>query len=158
MSNNNVINGLNATLANAIVTYQKLHHYHWQVNGEQFFKLHEKFEGYYDKFAGIIDDVAERILTVGGSPIGTLSEALKTATVAEEPEVPQAHEMVNRVLADFGVQHLQIGKVIEEAEKAGDRGTVNLLDGISDGLEKDMWMLRAYLKKTDASQKARSAA
>lgn len=158
MSNNNVINGLNTTLANAIVNYQKLHHYHWQVNGEQFFKLHEKFEGYYDKFAEIIDEVAERILMVGGSPIGTLSEALKTASISEESEVPSSSEMVNRVLADFGVQHLQIRKVIEEAEKVGDRGTVNLLDGISDGLEKDMWMLRAYLKKTEASSKAKSAA
>ena len=158
MSNHNVINGLNATLANAIVGYQKLHHYHWQVNGKNFFELHAKFEDYYTKFGKIVDDVAERILMIGGSPIGTLSEALKTATIREENEIPSDEEMVGRILVDFEVQHAQMRKVIDEAEQAGDRGTVNLLDEIADGLDKDMWMLRAFLKKSAAAAKAKSAA
>ncbi|MBD3402963.1 DNA starvation/stationary phase protection protein [candidate division GN15 bacterium] len=157
MSNNTVITGLNTTLANAIVSYQKLHHYHWQVNGEQFFELHTKFEEYYDKFAVIIDDVAERILTIGGSPLGTLSEALSTATISEDSEFPKATEMVSRTLNDFSTQTEQIQGVIAKAESAGDRGTVNLLDGIADGLEKDMWMLKAFLKKAGAAAEKNAA-
>ncbi len=154
MSNSNVTNGLNAILANTIVEYQKLHHYHWQVSGERFFSLHAKFEDFYNKFADIVDDVAERILMIGGSPIGTLSEAVKNATIKEDSEIPSADEMVNRVLSDFVILHVQMGKAIEEAEKASDRGTANLLDGMADGLEKDMWMLRAYLQKSKAGRHA----
>jgi starvation-inducible DNA-binding protein len=158
MSNNTVINGLNGILANAIVEYQKLHHFHWQVSGERFFELHGKFEEYYNKFAGIIDDVAERILMIGGSPMGTLSSALKQATISEENETVPAADMVHTTLNDFAILHIQMQKVIEEADKDSDRGTVNLLDGMADGLEKDMWMLRAYLQKNASSKQKKSAA
>ena len=145
MANKDVATGLNNTLANAIVTYQKLHHYHWEVAGETFFDLHTKFEELYDKYKLIVDDVAERILTVGGKPLATLSEAIELATVKEDPKTPSAREMASRVLEDFMTQVSQMRSVIKIAEETGDRGTTNLLDGISDGLEKDAWMLRAYL-------------
>ena len=138
---------LNVTLANAIVTYQKLHHYHWRVTGEQFFGLHAKLEELYDRFHEVLDDVAERILTIGGAPLATLADALKLATVSETSEVPAAKEMVANVLYDFEAQRAQMQEVIAEADKAGDRGTANMLDGICDELEKTMWMLRAFLRK-----------
>ena len=141
---NAVADGLNTTVANAIVSYQKLHHYHWRVTGEQFFDLHEKFEGLYDKFAGILDDVAERMLMIDASPVKTLREALSLATIQEETETPPPAEMVARTIADLKTQRDQMIAVIAEADKAGDRSTVNLLDGIIDGLDKDIWMLRAY--------------
>ena len=145
MAQQTVSDQMNVTLANAIVSYQKLHHYHWRVSGDQFFELHEKFEGLYNRFSDILDEVAERLLMIGGTPIKTLSEAVSTATVAEDAEIPSAREMASRTLADLKAQREQILQVIEVADKAGDRSTVNLLDGISDGLDKEIWMLRSYL-------------
>ncbi len=145
MPDTDVATKLNYTLANAIVTYQKLHHYHWEVSGETFFDLHTKFEEQYDKFKLIIDDVAERIATVGGRPLATLARAIELAEVKEDPETPAAREMARNILQDYMTQVSQMRDVIKDAEATGDRGTTNLMDEISDGLEKDAWMMRAYL-------------
>ena len=79
MSNQNVIDGLNGILADSIVMYQKLHHYHWRVKGRGFYQLHGMFEGVYDEFAEVTDSVAERILMVGGAPLASLAQAGVTA-------------------------------------------------------------------------------
>jgi len=141
---NAVADGLNVTVANAIVFYQKLHHYHWRVTGEQFFDLHEKFEALYDKFAEVLDDVAERVLQIEAAPVKTLSEALSLATISEETDVPPAAEMASRTKADMMTIREQMLAVIETAEAAGDRTTANILDAYVDGLDKEIWMLRAY--------------
>ena len=147
MVNSSIVNQLNGCLANAIVFYQKLHHYHWRIQGEQFFKLHEKFEELYNQWSEIVDDVAERILTIGGAPIGTLKEALAQATINEDQAIPNPHNMVQNVLKDLETQVAHMHEVMSSAESAGDRGTVNLLDGFCDSVEKTCWMLRAYLSK-----------
>lgn len=143
-SSSKVAEGLNITVANAIVSYQKLHHYHWRVIGEQFFDLHDKFEQLYDRFADILDDVAERMLMIDAAPVKTLGEAVSLATIQEETETPPPVEMVARTIADLKTQRDQMIGVIAEAEQVGDRSTVNLLDGIIDALDKEIWMLRAY--------------
>lgn len=147
MSNADVVKKLNTVLADAIVFYQKLHHYHWRVGGEQFFKLHERFEDYYDQWKGIVDDVAERILTVGGAPLATLKDALELKTLSEEQSVPDPKAMVQNVLSDMQQQIAGMREVIGLAENTGDRGTVNLLDGFCDDIEKTCWMLKAFLEK-----------
>lgn len=144
MANESVIKQLNVVLADSIVFYHKLHNYHWFVTGKQFFSLHAKFEELYDHWAGVMDDVAERILTLGGKPHPTLASALATATIKEETDSPGAGDMVKSVLKDMQAQAEQMAKAIDAAEKAGDRGTANLLDGFRDEIEKTCWMLRAW--------------
>ena len=146
MSQSTVSNQMNISLANAIVFYQKLHHFHWRVSGVQFFGLHAKFEELYDRFAVVVDDIAERILTVGGEPVATLAEAIEKATLQEASGVPSAVDMAGQTLADLEAQKSQLAEVIASADKAGDRGTANLLDGIADELEKTIWMFRAFMK------------
>jgi starvation-inducible DNA-binding protein len=136
---------MNVTLANAIVTYQKLHHFHWRVSGDRFFELHARFESLYDRFSEILDNVAERMLMIGGTPVKTLTEAVATATLVEDAEIPAAREMAARIMADLKAQREQMLAVIAAAEQAGDRGTVILLDGIADSLDKEIWLLRSYL-------------
>ncbi len=138
-------NQLNGLLANAIIFYHKLHNYHWAVEGRDFFDLHAKFEEYYDQWAEILDDVAERILQIGGRPLPTLAEALKLATIKEDPSKPDAREMVQIVLDDMLTQHKQMRDCIVAAEEAADRSTANLLDGPADAIEKQAWMLKAWL-------------
>ena len=137
---------LNTVLADAIVFYQKLHHYHWRVEGMNFFGLHAKFEELYDQWAEVMDDVAERILSIKGTPLATLKEALELTTLKEDSSVPSGLVMVENILGDMQKQAGNMRQAIEQAEAAEDRGTANLLDGFCDSIEKTSWMLRAFLK------------
>lgn len=147
-NNERVVDGLNGLLADATVFYQKLRHYHWNVEGRHFFELHAKFEELYDGWAGSIDEIAERVLMVGAAPLHTLRSLLGAAGLEEDETIPGAAAMVERVVADLRRIHGRAGDVIAAAEAAGDRGTVNLLDGFRDGLEKDIWMLEAWQKES----------
>jgi starvation-inducible DNA-binding protein len=140
----NVIQGLNGLLADATVFYQKLRHYHWNVEGRHFFELHLKFEELYTRWAVSIDEIAERILSVGGTPLHTMRALVDGASLREDESIPNGAEMVERATADLASILERAGVVIETAEEAGDRGTVNLLDGMRDAIEKDLWMLRAW--------------
>lgn len=75
MANNNnedVVRVLNQQVANWTVAFTKLHNFHWYVKGPNFFALHTKFEELYDEASQFIDDLAERILAIGGNPVATL--------------------------------------------------------------------------------------
>lgn len=100
MSNNQIANALNTVLANATVLYQKMHTFHWEVKGDQFFTLHAKFEQQYETWAKVIDAVAERILAIGGHPLTSLQLALQTATVKESNGQLSAKDMVKVTVED----------------------------------------------------------
>jgi len=68
---------LNQLLANYSVFYQNTRGYHWHIKGEQFFELHLKFEELYQNLFVKIDEIAERILTLGGLPNTTFPPILK---------------------------------------------------------------------------------
>jgi starvation-inducible DNA-binding protein len=138
---------LNTLLADTTVFYQKLRHYHWNVQGPYFFELHVKFEEIYNKWVLYIDEIAERIIALDTVPLHTLDAMLKHATLKEDEELPQAAEMVNRIIADLLAIRNSIDETIGLAEGADDRTTVNILDEIRDGLEADLWMLKTWLKK-----------
>lgn len=139
-----VVDGLNGLLADATVFYQKLRHYHWNVEGRKFFELHEKFEELYTGWAVSIDEIAERILMIDSVPLHTLASMLAVARLEEDETIPVAPQMVDTILADLDELHALAGEVIRVAEEADDRGTVNLLDALRDGMEKDLWMLRSW--------------
>lgn len=138
---------LNLQIANWTVLYTKLHNFHWFVKGPNFFTLHEKFEALYDEAAGYIDDIAERLLAIGGIPIATLREALATASITEASGKESAEEMVAAVVADFAKLDSELKEGMEAAERAEDEATSDLLLGIVSSLEKHRWMLNAYLGK-----------
>lgn len=148
MADSKVIDGLNGLLADSTVFYQKLRHYHWNVEGRHFFELHEKFEELYTKWATHIDDVAERILTLGATPLHTLAGMLEGTNLKEDESIPAAPAMVDAILADLDAMHASAGAVITAAENVDDRGTANLLDDLRDGIEMDIWMLKAWKKQT----------
>lgn len=138
---------LNVLLADSTVFYQKLRHYHWNVQGPKFFELHAKFEEIYEKWAPFIDQIAERIIALDTVPLHTLKDMLAKATLKEDPELRDGREMVERTIADLNRLRESMNKIIEGAEKVGDRTTANLLDGLGDAVEGDVWMLKAWLKK-----------
>ena len=92
---------LNLYLINLNVLYRKVQNYHWNVAGKGFFTIHSKLEEFYDDLNGQIDDVAERILSIGGRPYGTLKDYLELTTIkeAENKEIG-VHEVLVSVKAE----------------------------------------------------------
>ena len=144
---NAVAGSLNILLADSTVFYQKLRHYHWNVQGPKFFELHAKFEEIYEKWAPFVDQIAERIIALDTVPLHTLADMLKHAMLKEDPELSDGTEMVNRTIADLTALVAAMHGIISAAEEAGDRTTANLLDDIADAAEGDVWMLKAWLKR-----------
>lgn len=142
---NQLHTSMNTQLTNWTVLYTKLHNFHWYVKGPHFFTLHEKFEEFYTETATYIDDIAERLLTIGGQPVGTLKETLEMATIKEANGSEKADEMVQIILDDFQTIAKDIEALLEAAEAANDEETGDLFLGIKATLEKNMWMLQAYL-------------
>ena len=137
---------LNQLQADATVFYQELRAFHWTVTGEKFFQLHKAFEDAYNRWTNHIDDIAERVVITGGTPMLSLASIMGSSKIQEEPEVRSPKAMIESVVADS--RHLlgTLANAIEVAESEGQRSTVNLLDGIRDEEEKALWMLSALLK------------
>lgn len=136
---------LNEQVANLNVLYVKLHNYHWFVKGENFFTLHEKFEELYNDVTEKMDAVAERLLTIKGSPSATLKEYLELATIQEASGKEDARTMVQQLIEDLATLSESFLEGIELADKEGDEPTADLLTGFKGDIEKHMWMLRSYL-------------
>lgn len=141
-----VINVLSKILADQYVLYTKTRNYHWNVTGEDFSEYHKLFGDQYDALDGDIDDVAERIRSLGGKTPATLSEFTKTARLTEHPnEYPKASIMIANLLADHEKIIQNLRKDIESCGKYGDVGTEDFLTQLLEKHEKTAWMLRATL-------------
>lgn len=136
---------LNLQIANWTVLYTKLHHFHWYVKGPNFFTLHGKFEELYTEAAGYLDEIAERLLAIGGQPVATLKGTLELSSVQEAGGQESADQMVSAVIGDFKLIVKQLKEGMQAAEQVEDEATGDLLLGIQAALDKHIWMLSAYL-------------
>ncbi|MEH6994190.1 Dps family protein [Neobacillus drentensis] len=137
---------INQQIANWNVLYTKLHRFHWYVKGPHFFTLHAKFEELYEEAAGTIDELAERLLIVGGMPISTLKEYIQYATIDETSENLTAEEMVQTIVNDYSqiISELKSGK--EAAEQVNDEVTSDMFTELIEKLSKHNWMLTSFLQ------------
>ncbi|MHA6482645.1 Dps family protein [Paenibacillus sp. strain BS8-2] len=138
---------LNRQIANWSVLYIKLHNYHWYVKGSQFFTLHEKFQQFYEEAALHVDEIAERLLAVKGKPIASMSAYLEESTIKEATNNETAEQMVEQLIKDFSSIIDELKEGMEEAQKAGDETTADMLLAIHTTLEKHVWMLNAFIGK-----------
>ncbi|WP_145373136.1 Dps family protein [Staphylococcus cohnii] len=145
--NEEVVKVLNQQVANWTVAFTKLHNFHWYVKGPNFFSLHTKFEELYDEASQYIDDLAERILAVGGNPVGTLKESLELSIIDEAGKGYTAEQMVEALSVDFDNVSKQLGEAIEVASKAEDDVTEDMFIGMQTNIDKHNWMLKSYLGK-----------
>ena len=139
---------LNRVLSDQHVLYTKTRKYHWNVTGRQFYSLHELLEKQYDQLALAIDEVAERVRSLGYPAFGTMEEFIECATLKEEPGVnPEAMGMVANLVSDHEqvIRNLR-GFVDQTADELHDQGTSDFLTGLMEAHEKMAWMLRAFLE------------
>lgn len=138
---------LDLLLADYQLYYQKTRNFHWNVTGKEFFELHQKFEEMYLASQLKIDQIAERILTLGYSPSSNYSEYLKKSNLKESSNKLSDVEMLTILLEDHHKIVKQLRSAIAKANEAQDEGTLDFLPGYVSELEKDNWMLSAWLTK-----------
>lgn len=143
-----IVKELNTLLADYNIYYQNLRGFHWNVLGKNFFDLHEKFEELYTDARIKIDEIAERILTLRHHPESRFTEYLKLSKVEETSSLISDKKMVEHVLTNHELILRQMGKVVKNAEDAGDEGTIDMMGGYIASLEKVSWMLDAWTKDT----------
>lgn len=143
----NVLPALHRLLADFQVFYTNLRGFHWDIEGRGFFVLHSKFEDLYNDAAAKADELAERILMLGGKPENRFSEYLRTAQVKEITGVNCGDEAIGHILATYSYLIGEERKVLELASEANDEGTVALMSDYLKEQEKLVWMLVAYTRK-----------
>lgn len=141
-----VINNLNQLLIDYQVHYQNLRLFHWNVKGPFFFMLHEKFEELYLEAAERIDEVAERILALDGTPKGSLASITEQATIPSSEDIADANDMVKAILEANNVLVKNLTAVLSSAAEVDDEGTLDIFTGYVREIEKQNWMLKAFLK------------
>lgn len=145
---NQLFSVLNKQIANWSVLYMKLHNYHWFVKGGQFFTLHIKFEEFYNEAGLHVDELAERLLAIGGKPVATMKECLEISSINEAAGNESAEVMVESVINDFSIIIGELKEGMSTASEMNDETTGDMLLAIHSGLEKHVWMLTAFLGKT----------
>lgn len=143
-----VVDLLNEYLANYHIHYQKLRGCHWNIKGQNFFTLHAKFEELYTDAQTTIDEIAERILTLGKPPYSRFADYIKEADVKEVNTIGMADTvMVEAVLEDM-TKLIELERdLLEATEKAGDDGSNDMVNKFMQFKEKNIWMLRSFLNK-----------
>ena len=136
---------LNVLLANYSVFYQNTRGAHWNVRGEHFFTLHSKFEELYNGLIDKIDEIAERILTLGHVPTHNFSDYLKVSEIKESKEVHDDKKCVENILLSLKIVIELQRELLDITEKANDEGTNALVSGYITEQEKEVWMYNAYL-------------
>jgi len=137
---------LNEYLANQQVAYIKLHNLHWYVQGRGFFTLHAKLEELYDQTAKMIDDVAERLLALGGAPVASLKKALSLSSVKElEDTHISSDDTVKTLIADVEYWIRDTKEIVKLAEEDTDGATADQFNSYLAEYQKLLWMLKAYI-------------
>ncbi len=138
---------LNQRLADASDLKSQAKQAHWNVKGMNFIALHELFDKVSADLAVHVDDIAERVTTLGGVAMGTVRVAAQNSTLAEYPlEITDgaAHvDALSTALSDFGKK---VRADIDTADELGDADTADLLTGVSREIDKLLWFVEAHLQ------------
>ncbi|GAA0844441.1 Dps family protein [Marinobacter szutsaonensis] len=138
---------LNDLLSNYQIFYMNVRGYHWNIKGENFFELHAKFEELYDDLLLKIDEIAERVLTLGHRPAHAYSTYMELSEIPERKDVSDGREAVENIVESFGKLIGKQRNLLSLAGDAEDEGTVALMSDYISQQEKTVWMYRSYLGK-----------
>ncbi|WLD24832.1 Dps family protein [Flavobacterium dauae] len=136
---------LNTLLSNFQVYYQNLRGLHWNIRGKRFFDLHIKFEELYNQAQLRIDEIAERVLTLGGTPLHTFEDYLKNNKLAVAKNVTTDEDAVNVIIKSLADLLVIEREILEKSDKINDEGTNSMMSDLITEQEKDIWMMQAFL-------------
>ena len=135
---------LNDLLSNYQIFYMNVRGYHWNIKGDNFFELHVKFEELYDDLLLKIDEIAERVLTLGHRPAHAYSTYIEKSEVPERKDVSDGKLAMENIVESFA-KLIGKARAASLAGDADDEGTVALMSDYISQQEKTVWMYRSYL-------------
>ena len=138
---------LNELLANYSIFYQNTRGYHWNIKGEKFFELHLKFEEFYNDLLLKIDELAERILTLGHTPKHNYTDYRTTSKIKESLQVIDGMIAVEDILTSFQTTIILQRELLAISSDAEDEGTNALMSDYIRLQEKSVWMYSSFLNK-----------
>ena len=136
---------LNELLANYQIFYMNARGFHWNIKGDKFFELHLKFEELYNDSLIKIDEIAERVLTLGHTPLHTYEDYLVNATIAPAKGISDGKEAIAAILKGYEVLLPLERELLELSGDSSDEGTNALMSDYIREQEKLVWMYSAYL-------------
>lgn len=139
--------GLNDLLANYSVFYMNVRGFHWNIKGDKFFTLHVKFEELYNALQLKIDELAERILTLGKTPVHSYSDYLTITEVKEQKNISDGNQCVQGILDAFTIVIAKQRALLTLSAEADDEGTNALMSDYIREQEKLVWMYTAFLSR-----------
>ena len=143
-----IADDLNQLLANFQIYYQNLRGIHWNIKGKRFFDLHVKFEELYTDANLKVDEIAERILTLGVTPLHTFEDYSKAAKVPVGQNVSQDEKAVQLIVSSL-TELLKIERqILDKSDDANDEGTNSMMSDFITEQEKTVWMMKAWLGET----------
>ncbi len=138
---------LNELLASYQLHYQNLRSLHWNIKGENFFELHVKYEEWYNRTLVIVDEIAERILTLGFQPISSFSGYISSSKINENQIIHNGAEGVEYILEAYKTLLKLERNLLQLATEQEDEGTNSFMSDLIREKEKESWMLKAWLNK-----------
>ncbi len=140
-----IVKQLSVLLADYHIHYQNLKSYHWGVRGAGFFTHHSLFEKYYNSAASRIDEIAERILSLGAMPPHTYEDYMDSTRLIVRGATECSWEMIKNLKTDIESLLALSRSIICAATQAHDDVTVDMLVGYNAEDEKKLWMISAYI-------------
>lgn len=143
-----IASDLNVLLANFQIYYQNLRGIHWNIRGKRFFELHPKFEELYNDANVKVDEIAERVLTLGDTPLHTFEDYINVSKVPVGKNISKDEDSV-RLIVDSLTELLNIERIIlDKTDKINDEGTNSMMSDFITEQEKTIWMMKAWLGET----------
>ncbi|MDV7139327.1 DNA starvation/stationary phase protection protein [Maribacter sp. TH_r10] len=136
---------LNAFLSDVQIYNMNLRGLHWNIKGRNFFLLHEKYEELYNEADEMVDEIAERILAIGSSPLHTFEDYLANKNLEVAKQVSKGEEGVALVLGNLKHLLRKEREILEKAGENSDEATANLVSDFISNQEKHIWMLESFL-------------
>jgi len=140
-----VIDLLDARLADAIDLQTQMKQAHWNVKGPTFISLHELFDKVNEDVEEYVDDLAERLVQLGGVAHGTARHVAAHSTLPEYPAARDGHQHVEAVSAALAAFGKSVRAAIDVSDGLKDRDTADLFTEISRGVDKWLWFVEAHL-------------
>lgn len=149
MNRENTKELLNQAVADLSQASVIIHQIHWYIRGTSFFTLHSKMDELMEELNDQLDEIAERLITIGGSPYSTLSEFMNNTNLREQ-KGDYSISTENHIERLLGL-YQYLGKLYKEgintAGKEDDPVTEDLFTSLKSAIDKNIWMLSSYLSK-----------